>query len=173
MLSTPLRQGGAALALYLLCSFGFLGAELAFHRGGWTYLGTNTDPQIFIWSFAWWPHAIAHGMNPIVTHAVWAPDGFDLAWTNVAPALSLLFSPLTVAVGPLAAYEVALMLMPALSGWTASLLCRHTPRQFWPSLIGGYLFGFSSYELGQTQQHLHISAAFVVPLLALVVLRFI
>ena len=26
--------------------------------------GLYTDPQIFVWSFAWWPHAIAHGIEP-------------------------------------------------------------------------------------------------------------
>ena len=38
--------------------------------------------------------------------------------------------------------------MPAVSAWAAFLLCRHLAGRFWPSLIGGYLFGFSSYELG-------------------------
>ena len=158
MLSTPRRQGGAALALYLLCSFGFLGAELLAHRGGWTYLGTNNDAQIFIWAFAWWPHAIAHGLNPIYPHVIWAPEGADLAWTGSAPGLAIAFIPLTLAAGPLASYNVAMMLMPALAGWTAFLLCRHLTRTFWPSLAGGILFGFSSYELGQTQAHLFLSA---------------
>ena len=38
--------------------------------------------------------------------------------------------------------------MPALAAWTAFLLCRYLTRPLWPSLVGGYLFGFSSYVLG-------------------------
>jgi hypothetical protein len=63
--------------------------------------------------------------------------------------------------------------MPALAAWTAFLLCRHLTRRLWPSLAGGYLFGFSSYMLGQEQGHMQVSSVFLVPLAALVVLRFV
>ena len=32
-----------------------------------------------------------------------------------------------------------------------------------PSLVGGYVFGFSSYELGQMLGHLHLVPIFLVP----------
>ena len=44
-------------------------------------------------------------------------------------------------------------------------------RSFWPSLAGGYLFGFSSYMLGQEEGHLHMTAVALLPLVALVLLR--
>src|ERR1700704_1421174 len=59
---------------------------------GRQYIGVLDDPQIPIWSFAWWPHAIAHGLNPFVTRAVWAPHGVNLAWVNSMPPLALLFA---------------------------------------------------------------------------------
>jgi len=163
------RQGAVAFLLYAAASAVLLVPALA----GGTYVGLKVDPQIFIWSFAWWPHAIAHGENPVVTHAIWAPDGIDLAWTTSVPGLALLFSPLTALAGPVASFNVASILMPALAAWTAFLLCRHLTGSFWPSLAGGYLFGFSSYELGQLQEHLFLTAVFLLPLFALVVLRFV
>jgi hypothetical protein len=39
--------------------------------------------------------------------------------------------------------------------------------------VGGYLFGFSSYMLGQEQGHLHMTAVFLIPLAALLVLRYL
>ena len=68
---------------------------------------------------------------------------------------------------------MAAILLPALAAWTAFLLCRHLTGSFWPSFAGGYLFGFSSYMLGQELGHLHMTAVFLVPLAALVVLRFL
>jgi hypothetical protein len=41
-----------------------------------------------------------------------------------------------------------MILAPPSPLWTAYLLCRHVTRSSWASLAGGYLFGFSSYELG-------------------------
>jgi len=54
-----------------------------------------------------------------------------------------------------------------------SLLLRHLTRRVWSSLVGGYLFGFSSYMLGQELGHLHATSVFLVPLVALVVLRYV
>jgi hypothetical protein len=136
-------------------------------------VGHGSDPQIFVWSLGWWPHAILHGENPFFTHALWAPQGLNLAWNTSVPGPALLLSPLTVLLGPVAAYNVAAVLMPALAAWTAFLLCRYLTRAFWPSLLGGYLFGFSSYLLGQTEGHLHMTAVFALPLIALFTVRYL
>ena len=56
---------------------------------------------------------------------------------------------------------------------TAYLLCRHLTRSLWASLVGGYLFGFSGYMLGQEQGHLHMTAVFLLPLIALAVVRYL
>lgn len=126
-----------------------------------------------MWSLAWWPHAVLHWQNPVVTHAVWPPAGLDLTWVSSIPALAVVLAPVTLAAGPVAAYNVASIALPALGAWTAFLLCRHVTRAYWPSLAGGYLYGFSSYELGQLQGHLHMSSVFLLPLVALLVLRFV
>jgi len=139
------------------------------------YVGYGYNPQIFIWSFAWWPHAILHGENPFVTHVVWAPDGVNTMWSTTVPGLALLFAPLTLLAGAVTSYDVAAVLAPALSAWTAFLLCRYLTRDLWASLVGGYLFGFSSFVLseGGAGGNLNLSSAFLLPLAALVVLRFL
>jgi hypothetical protein len=163
---------GVALAAYLGLSLLYFGVPVAAHPGR-RYIGEGVDPQIFIWSLAWWPHAIFDWTNPIVSHAVWAPVGVNLSWVTSTPGLAVALAPVTLLAGPVVSYNVIAVLMPALAAWTAFLLCRHVTGSFWPSLAGGYLFGFSSYMLGQTEGHLHMTSVFLLPLVALVVLRFV
>jgi hypothetical protein len=163
----------AAFAGYLTLSFLFFGVRIVAHPEATYVGGLAADPQIFIWSFAWWPHALLHGENPFFTHAIWAPDGFNLAWATSVPGLALAFAPLTLAFGPVVSYNVACILMPPLTAWTAFVLCRHVTRSTWPALAGGYLFGFSAYMLGGQLDHLHTTSVFLVPLVALLVLRFL
>ena len=171
---TARRRTGHALVLlgYAIVAFGYFGVRLLPHPGRYI-LGYGRDPQIFVWAFAWWPHAIGAGQNPIVSPVIYAPHGIDLAWATTVPAVSVAFAPLTLLFGPTASFNVAAMLMPALAAWTAYLLCRHVTRSTWASVVGGYLFGFSSYMLGQEQGHLHMTAVFLVPLVPLVVIRYL
>ena len=75
--------------------------------------------------------------------------------------------PLTWLANPVVSFNVLTLLAPALSAWTAFLLARYLTRDRFASFIGGYLFGFSSYELGQLLGHLHMDLIFIVPLLLL------
>jgi hypothetical protein len=165
-------SAAGALTAYSLVAYLYFGLRIALEPGR-QYVGPVDDPQIPIWSFAWWPHAILHGHNPFVTPALWAPVGVNLTWTNANPGPALLFYPVTLLAGPVAAYNAAAILMPALAAWTGFLLCRHLTRSWWPSFAGGYLFGFSSYMLGQQAGHLQLTAIFIVPLIALVVVRYL
>jgi hypothetical protein len=161
-----------ALSAYVLLAFLFLGVRLLVGPGS-QFLGSGDDPKAFIWSFGWWPHAILHGLNPFVTRAIWAPSGLNLVWTTSVPGLALLFSPVTLLFGPVVAYNLAGVLLPALAAWTGFLLCRYLTQAFWPSFVGGYVFGFSSYLLGETEGHPHLSAVFVLPLVGLVAIRYV
>lgn len=136
-------------------------------------IGRGVDPGQFVWMLAWWPHAILHGQNPFVSHVVWSPQGVNLAWDTSIPGLAVLVAPVTLLGGPVLAYNVLAILLPALAAWTTFLLCRHLTRSFWPSLAAGYLFGFSPYELGQTEGHLHLTSVFLIPLIALVLVRYV
>ena len=154
--------GLAAPAAFVGVSFLFFGLRLLLEPGS-RYIGAGNDPQIFIWSLAWWPHAVLHWQNPFFTHAIWSPAGVNMSWVTAVPGLALLFSPLTLLFGAVVMYNVAAVVLPALAAWTAFLLCRHVTHAFWPSLAGGYLFGFSSYMLGQESGHLHMTSVLLVP----------
>jgi len=138
------------------------------------FIGNGVDATEFIWFLAWWPYAIVHWLNPLVTHVVWAPTGFNLAWGTAIPGLSLAASPITLIFGPVVTYNILSLLAPSLAAWAAYLLCRGVTKAFYASLIAGALFGFSTYEVGHVLfGQLNLSFVFLVPLGAHLVLRFI
>ena len=164
--------GGLVLVGYTAIAFAYLGAPLLPHPGR-DLIGSGRDPQIFVWAFAWWPHAILTWQNPFVSHAIYAPGGINLAWVTSVPGLAIVFAPVTLLFGPDLSYNLAQMLMPALSASTAYLLCRHLTRSTWAAIVGGYLFGFSSYMLGAELGHLHLTSVFLLPLIALAAIRYL
>src|SRR5215469_4849571 len=158
---------GLALLLYLTLSLIYFGLGDLSH----SYLGTGTDPYAYIWFLNWWPWALAHGVNPFVSHYVWYPHGVNMTWTGSMPTAALLLWPVTRASSAAVSYNVLCLIAPALSAWTAFLLIRYLTGNGLASLIGGYLFGFSSYELGQMLGQPSNSVNFVLPLLVLLVIK--
>jgi hypothetical protein len=158
------RFGCVALVFYTAISV-FVFARSLLPDFADSYVGQGPDPSLFIWSLVWWPHAIAHRLNPFLTHAIFAPAGVNLAWRPQSPLASLLVSPITVFFGPVVAYNILFLASPPLAAWTAFLLCRHIARSYWPAILGGYIFGFSAYMLGHTLAgHLNLVLVFAVPL---------
>jgi hypothetical protein len=157
---------------YLGLAFAFFGWRLLPHPGR-VIFGVGNE-SLYIWSFGWWYHALSTWTNPLYSHALYAPGGVNIAWTPSAPGLALAFTPVTALFGPIAAFNVAGVVLPAIAAWTCYLLCRYLTRSIWASLIGGYLFGFSTANLRQIESgNVNLSAAFLFPLFALVVLRYL
>jgi hypothetical protein len=169
--STRLTQPPTIIApaLYVVASFLMFGTQLLGHHD-WI-VGFGADPQIFVWAVGWWPHAIAHDLDPVNTQFLYYPDGFDLAHAATVPAAAILLWPLTAVIGPLSAYNVAMTLSSALAASFAFLLCRRLTASFWPSAVGGWLFGFSPYVLGEMGGHLHLTWVFMVPAIVHLALR--
>jgi hypothetical protein len=164
--------GIGALTFYFILSVLFFGRALPGHLSDY-HVGVDipADSTIFIWSLAWWRHALLNRVNPLLTTAIWAPTGINLAWVTTAPLAAFVAIPATDAFGPVATCNVLFILSPALSAWTAFLLCRRISNSYSSAIVGGYIFGFSAYMLGQMQGHLHQLLAFPVPLAVYLVVR--
>jgi len=162
-------------ALAVLLSFGVLSVAL-FGRnliGHWSdrYIGMGPDPGAAIFFFAWWRHALANHLNPLKISVIWSPGGSNLAWATPDPLAALSMLPLEVAYGPIAAYNVAILLCPALSAFAAFILCRKVTHSFWPSVIGGYIFGFSPFMYSHILGHVNLVITFLLPLAVYLLLR--
>jgi hypothetical protein len=163
------RASLGALAGYLVCSVALLGRGVLHDPTGRVVGSFGQDQGFFAWALVWWPHAIASGLDPVFTDVVYAPDGFNLAWATVIPGPALVLAPVTLTLGPIAAYNVLALAAPALAAWTAFLLCRRLTGQVVPALAGGWVFGFSSYELGESLNHVNLALVFPIPLAVLLV----
>jgi hypothetical protein len=159
--------------LYLSVSLLLFGPKILSEMSTRILSSAPAESSVFVWSFAWWPHAIGHGLNPLFTHLAWAPTGLNLAWSATVPTISVPLAPLTLIFGPVVTFNVATLLAPAVSAWTAYLLCRHLARALWPAAMGGAVFGFSPDLLSELKTgHLNLSMLFVIPLCVyLVVVR--
>ena len=164
----PRLQSLVALALYFFVVL-FLFRGLIGHPG--FYVGRGTNPPQTMWFFNWWRFSLAHALNPFISHWVWAPSGINLAWTTFVPLPAWISIPLQVTLGEPATYNIIMMLMPPLAAFGAFILCRRVTGAMWPSVLGGYIFGFSPYMLGEMLGHMVCVPFFPLPLIGLVVLQ--
>jgi hypothetical protein len=159
------------LGLYAVLSFLLFGLPILDDPTGDIIAADEIDSSVFMWFYGWWPHALLNGLNPFVTGYQFVPEGFNLQWSTSMPLPSVLLSPVTLAFGPSATWNLIQLASPALSGWTAFLLCRHITGRVWPSVAAGYVFGFSPYMLVHLTGGPYLALVPLVPLLVLLVLR--
>jgi hypothetical protein len=165
-------QGLIAFAIYLVAMVFGLAQPLLPHLDVPHVQQTQVDANFYIWAISWWPYAITHGLNPLFSHQIMAPGGVNLAWATTTPTLSLLMWPITATAGPIAAYNLSLILAPPASAWATFILARRLTGKFWPALFAGFVFGFCAYEItheasGQT----NLTVTLLIPLIAYLVLR--
>ena len=163
-------RGILALAIYTTLAALFFARGLS---GRWSaaYMGKGVDPPQLMWLMSWWPHALGRGLNPFRTDAIWAPHGLNLAWATSMPLVSLITAVPILIAGPIHIYNALCIFAIATAAWSAFALCRYLSGAYCSSLIGGYLFGFSAYMLGQSLAHLDLLLVFPLPLFALLLIR--
>ncbi|MBO0886665.1 MAG: hypothetical protein J2O38_04660 [Acidimicrobiales bacterium] len=166
----PLARREAALVLLLMLVLAFAWFWHTWAAPTTHTVGAGTDSYPMMWTLAWFPYALGHGLNPLVTHYVNAPHGINLMWNPYMPLLSLLVSPITVIAGPLVAYNVIATAAPALAGWAAYVAFRRWTAPV-PALAGALVFGFSSFMAAESSTHAFITFLVSAPLLLIVLDR--
>ena len=171
----PLRSRPAVRALgaflaYALPSIAIWGWPAIAHLDSRYVTPGGPDPSFFRWALGWAPWAVAHGHNLLFSDRVFAPQGVDLTWVTISPGPALVMAPITRAFGTLVSLNVLTLLAPPLAAWAAFLVCMRLTRSFWPSFIGGFLFGFCTYITGQ-MNHPNLALVFPIPLAVYLVIR--
>jgi hypothetical protein len=163
----PVTLGLVALLLYAAVWFATIGKHMLHDVHTARLDQYSMDPNFYTWCLSWWPYAIGHGLNPFFSHLIWAPRGHSLAWVTAIPPIALLAAPLTLAAGPIVAFNLLTAFALPLSAWAAFVLCRRLTRKFWPALVGGAVFGFSAYEINHVSAgQLNLTYSLLLPLLA-------
>jgi len=132
------------------------------------YPGDNFQHAWFLWHFA---KAVFAGQNPFYTNLIFYPNEVNLAWSTTDPLAGTLALPLSLAAGPIVAYNLSLILQLALGAFFARLLCLRICRNEAAALIGGIVFGFSPFLLAHALGHLSLVTAFPIPLYMLALAR--
>jgi hypothetical protein len=162
-----LRPGPQPLFLLL-----FLGLAGWMFKGIWasptsiTLEGGNGDAGIFMWFLRWIPFALEHGHDLLVTYHLNYPDGVNLMWNTSLPLPGLLLTPVTTTWGPVLSFNLLLVLGYGLSAWCAYLAIRRFAAGHLAAVVGGLVYGFSPAMRVQSH-HLHMTLAFLVPLMLL------
>ena len=168
--ASPALLGLVALVIYLAIWVIAEVLPLVMHPGRAQLYQVSEDPNFYTWCLRWWPYAIAHGLNPLYSHLVDAPSGVSLAWSTSVPPLALLAFPLTALAGPVVSFSALVVAAIPVSGWAAFVLCRRLTQQFWPSLAGGAVYGFSAYEMNHIfAGQLNLAFSLLLPLMAYLV----
>jgi hypothetical protein len=129
------------------------------------------DQSFYAWTMDWAARALTHGQNLFLTTEVFAPSGYNLAWSASMFGPGVLFVPVTLLVGAIASFNILVLAAPATAAWTAFLLCREITARPVPAFAGGLLFGFGTYESVEMINHLSLALIALLPLAALLVLR--
>lgn len=162
-----------AVSLYAIVDIAYFGTSVVPELDRTCACGGGADPTVYMWFLAWWPHALLHGINPFVTHALFAPGEINLGAVDLVPGAALLATPITLLFGPLVSYNVLALAAPVLAAIFTFLLCRYVSQSFFAALVGGYIFGFSPYMLGHMQGHLDLLLTFPIPAAVHLTLRLI
>ncbi len=164
---------GVALAVYLALAFianAHVWADGFAHtlqRSG----GQDTSEEV--WFLAQTPWALVHGVNPFFTTWLNAPVGINLMDNTTMALLGLLGTPITLVFGPIATYNVMIVLGFAGSAMAFYLMARRLVH-WWPAaFVGGLLYGFSPFAVAVGSGHLFLLFQVFPPLIALVVIHFV
>jgi hypothetical protein len=134
------------------------------HVPGWVW-GDNAE---YLWKLWWTKRAlIDRAVSLFYAPHVFYPTGFSLVGGELTPAQTLLALPITVAFGPVVAYNVAAFASFVLTGFAAYLLVAYLSRDRWAGLLGGVIFAFIPYRYQQFGNHLPLMATQWMPLVFL------
>ncbi len=137
----------------------------------------NDDPSLFIWWFAHAADVVASWFGQgsgetklLFTQLMNHPAGVNGAWNTSVVGIALPMVPITWLLGPVVAYNIAIMLAAPASALTAALLIRQFTTRG-PAFLGGFAYGFSTYVVAQSAGHLNLAVAITPPLVVYGLIR--
>jgi hypothetical protein len=171
-----LKQGPNSWQALLIYSAlaALLGRHTLAHMATGCACSEISDAWEVTWPFAWFPHALTHGLNPWYTHAMWNPPGLNAAGITSIPLPAMVLAPVTWLWGALVASNVANLGAPVVTAWATYHLCRYVSKDRAAALVGGATLGFGTYELLQmSAAHIVVTIVIAPQFAALAVLRYL
>jgi hypothetical protein len=106
------------------------------------------DGTYFVWLVRWYQKAlfelkISPFFNPYLNY----PQGWNLASTDITPAMVVLALPASLLFGPTWGYNFSMLLSFILSGWGMFLWVRHLTKDNLAGLVAGTIFAFLPFHM--------------------------
>ncbi len=134
-------------------------------------IGNNEDTWIFYWNNWWLQKALTSGLNIFDSPYLFYPTGTSLVAHSNSQLNSFLAIILEPFVGPVAAYNLVLLIGLWLGAMGMFWLVRDITRHTLASFMAGFVFTFAPYHLSQSMAHAHLGAIQWWPFFALFVRR--
>jgi hypothetical protein len=133
--------------------------------------GGGLDVTQQVWFLGFTPDALVHGDNPFFANWINFPYGTNLM-ANISMFLpSVVLSPITFIWGPIATFNVLMLLGFAGSATVAFVVFRSWVSWTPAAYVGGLLYGFSPFMVAEGSEHLFLQFAVLPPLFLLVLDR--
>lgn len=130
------------------------------------------DPYINTWILDWDWYAAFHHPLTLFQANIFYPARYSLAYSENLFGIALLLFPLRdLGMGPLTAYNVALLAGFAVSGFGAFLLGRHLTGSTIAGICGGVFFAFVPFRFTHLSHVQHVWSG-TLPLMLLALLRY-
>jgi Bacterial Ig domain len=169
--SAPSSLRGSLPSTVVVGSYLLLGLVAfwpAFKGFSQQYFATQPDYDLALWYLAWMPHALGHGLNPFLSNAIFAPHGVNLSANAAAPLLGIATTPLAW-LSPIAKANLLMVLAMPVSATAAFVVLRKWQVWLPAAALGGLIYGFSPYMVGQSLAHISLSFVPLPPFIALTV----
>jgi hypothetical protein len=120
---------------------------LVLHMGNFV-IGQIGDNVYFVWLVRWYQKAIFElGISPFFNPYLNYPQGWNLASTDIAPAMVALAMPGSLLFGQTWGYNFAMLLSFILTGWAMYLWVKHLTGDDIAALVAGTIFCFIPYRM--------------------------
>lgn len=105
-----------------------------------------------IWYLQWYKHALLNlHVSPLFQPDIFSPEGWDLSFASLPPLFPILLAPVTAVLGPVATYNLVLLVSTVLAAYGVFLLVRAMGGTSLGGIFAGLLYAF--YPNRQVYMH--------------------
>lgn len=158
-----------ASIVYTSCIFLYTG--ILKHNIKLSDFSNDGDAYYQLFYINWIKYSLFHGLNPLVTNYITYPMYYLSVWLTSSIMNSFLFFPTTIMYGPILTRNVIFITAPVFGAISMFALLRILRFHSFSSLLGGYIFGFSTYEVTQITNNIQLICIFPIPLLAILFVK--
>lgn len=133
--------------------------------------GGGLDTYGIAWDFWIFKHALFQGQNPYYTNFVYYPTGHELITAGLLPLYGIMSIPLEALFGFVFTYNFFIILAYVVGAFGAFLLAHYITKNVLASFLGGIVFAFAPYVMGQTLGHLSLVSIEGIPFFILFLLK--